>query len=117
MNNLIPVAGTHAPEPRRDRSFERLHQRTRMGVARVEQQTVIDVAQVQRQVIVQSERISGVDSLTRDAMIDCALRDGLVGVLAGENPVLREDLRYFSDIAKLGSGELIIDTVRNFRHQ
>ena len=79
MNNLIPVAGTHAPEPRRDKSFERLHQRTRMGVARVEQQTVIDVAQVQRQVIVQSERISGVDSLTRDAMIDCALRDGLVG--------------------------------------
>ena len=104
-------------DDRAGRALVRVHRQTHLAIARVEQRTVVEIAEVQREVIVQGERVSGVDSLARDAMTDCALREGLVGILAGENPVLREDLRYFSDIAKLASGELIIDMVRSFRRQ
>src|SRR5581483_6450381 len=88
--------------------------RVRRDLARVGAETVVRVAQTQSTGIVQTEKVHEIDNLAREAMTGQALLARQREVLAGADPLLADELRFFSDMARLGKGEVIADTVTAF---
>lgn len=90
--------------PRRvDRSLSRLSDDTTRGVA-----------QVHATGIVATEMAWEVDNLARECMTGQALLARHREVLAGNDPLLHDELRFFSEVARVGKGELIADTISAF---
>src|SRR5579862_8350642 len=112
MNELLPVRSGHlvsrAPV---DRALARIERQGQLALARIQQTTLLRCAEVQAEAIVQGEKLHEIDRLVDDAISDQAFLYAREGHWAGEDPVLRSDLHFFSDMAKLAKGELIGDTV------
>ena len=91
--------------------FGAVDRRTGRELAQIERSTIVRSAHVQGQAIVQAEKIHEIDRLTREAMSGQAMLSRWAVTLAQGDPFIADDLRFFSDIAKLGKGEIIADTV------
>jgi len=116
MNELVPARGASRTQPGpRTRALDRIERQSQLAAARIEQQTLVRCAEVQGEGIVQGEKLHEIDRLVHDAMSGQALLYGWECHLAGEDPVLRSELRYFADTAKLAKGEVIADTVTSLR--
>lgn len=89
----------------------RLPRRTDRALAAEEHRTVVRVAGVQAEAIVQTEKLHEIDHLTREAMTGQALLCKWRDTLAAGDPFVADDLRFLSDIAKLGKGEIIVNTI------
>jgi hypothetical protein len=83
-------------------------------LARVERTTLVRMAQVQGDGMVQREKILEVDHLTREAMTGHAMLQGWARQLAGDDMILADELRFFTDTARLGKGEILADTISKF---
>jgi hypothetical protein len=91
--------------------------RTWQALDRVERQTVLRTAVVQGEAIVASEKLKELDRLTETAMVGQAMLAKWRETLAGPDPMLQDELRFFSDVARLGKGEILVDTLSAFRRQ
>ncbi|HLX87236.1 MAG TPA: hypothetical protein VKR22_02070 [Acidimicrobiales bacterium] len=98
-----------------DRALARIERQGQLALARIQQTTLLRCAEVQAEAIVQGEKLHEIDRLVDDAISDQAFLYAREGHWAGEDPVLRSDLHFFSDMAKLAKGELIGDTVTVLR--
>jgi hypothetical protein len=83
-------------------------------LAAVEHRTVVRVASVQAEGLVQTVKLHEVDSLTREAMSGQALLRRWSDTLAQGDPFMADELRFFTDMARLGKGEIIADTIDSF---
>lgn len=88
--------------------------RLRRELSRLGAETVVRVAQTQSTGIVQTEKAHEIDSLAREAMTGQALLTRHRQALAAGDPLMDDDLRFFSDLAKVGKGEVIADTVSSY---
>ncbi len=89
--------------------------RTGQALASVEHHTVVRVAEVQSEGIVTGEKLREVDRLAYVAMSGQAMLRGWANHLAADDPILTDEMRFFSDVAKLGKGEVIADAINRFR--
>ncbi len=110
MGDLVP-ATSRSLNQSASRAQARIERNTQRALAQVNQETLVRVAKVQGEAIVQGEKIHEIDRLAHDAMNGQALLYGWETHLAGDDPVLRNELHFFSDMAKLAKGEVIADTI------
>jgi hypothetical protein len=83
-------------------------------LARLERQTLVRMARVQAEGFVQTEKLHEIDHLAREAMSGQAMLQQWGSALAAGDPFISDELRFFTDIAKLGKGEVIADTISTF---
>jgi hypothetical protein len=110
-NQIVPRSATGSL----DAVGSRLPRRFARGLSEVEGATVVRAAAVQCEAIIAAEKIKQVDYLTWQAMSGHAQLAGWANHLAGEDPILHDELRFFKDTARLGKGEIIADTIDKFR--
>ena len=91
--------------------------RTGRALAAVEYRTIVRTAGVQSEGFVEAEKLREVDRLAHTAMNGQAFLRGWANHLAGEDLMAADDLRFFTDLAKLGKGEIIADAIDSFRRQ
>lgn len=112
MSDLIPT--TRLPATTSTTGRNSLDRRTTRGLARLEQQTLLRAASVQAEGYVQTEKLREIDSVTREAMTGHAMLCRWRDVLSAGDPILADELRFFSDTARLGKGEVIADLVSGY---
>jgi hypothetical protein len=108
----IPPASLNGVVERR-----RTTSRASRALASVESRTLLRAAIVQSEGLVEAENLREVDRLAHTAMNGQAFLRGWANHLAGEDPMVADELRFFTDLAKLGKGEIIADAIDSFRRR
>ena len=80
----------------------------------LERATVLKVASVQASAIVQTEKMHEVDRLARSAMAGQAMLAQWASTLAHGDPFIADELKFFTDVARIGKAEIIADTVASY---
>jgi hypothetical protein len=80
----------------------------------LERLTLVRMAGVQAEDLVRTEALHAVDRLAREAMTGHAMLRQWGNQLAGDDLILADELRFFTDAARLGKGEILADAVSNF---
>ncbi len=112
MPDLIPTKrATVNPQ---SRAAVRPSRQTSRGLARLEEQTLLRMAGVQAEGMVQTEKLRELDTLAREAMTGHAMLRQWGDTLAAGDPFLADELKFFTDTARLGKGEIIADTIGSF---
>lgn len=91
-----------------------MSRRASRALAVLEERTLIRVGGVQSEGYVQTEKVKEIDRLTREAMGGQAMLSKWGQTLAAGDPFLADELKYFTDIAKMGKGEVIADTIDTY---
>ena len=111
MSDLIPTRRAGAQTAR---GASRVARSTNRGLARLEDRTLLRIAGVQAEGMVQAEKCRELDSLTREAMTGHAMLRRWSDTLAASDPFLADELKFFTDMSRLGKGEIIADTIDSF---
>ena len=106
--DLMPMAGTSLSNPMAT------GRRTGRALANVARNTMVRMASVQGHALVQSKKIREIADLGREAMTGQAMLRQWGSALAQGDPFLADDLKFFADVVKIGMGEVIADTIRDF---
>jgi len=88
--------------------------RTSRALTAIQRNTLVRMASVQGHAMVQTEKTHEVDRLTREAMSGQAMLSQWAATLAQGDAFMADDLKFFLDIAKMGKGEIIADTISDF---
>lgn len=88
--------------------------RTARALAAVRHETNVRRTRVLAEGLVQTTKAQEIDMVTREAMCGQAFLQRYAIALAGADPFLAEDLRFFTEMAKLGKGEVIADLVSTY---
>ncbi len=91
--------------------------RTVRGLSELERSTVMRSAAVRAHTVVQSQKLTEIDRLTRDAMAGQALLGRWAATLAQGDPFMADELKFFSDLARIGKGQVIADTITDFARE
>jgi hypothetical protein len=117
MSTLVPKSSTTEVVPSVGVGLSALagtDRRTSRALSTVQRNTLVRMASVQAQAIVQNEKLHEIDRLTREAMSGQAMLSRWAATLAQGDPFLADDLKFFTDVAKMGKGEIIADTISDF---
>jgi len=117
MSNLVPNSSNPEVMPSVGVGLSTLagsDRRTSRALSTVQRNTLVRMASVQAHAIVQTEKLHEIDRLTREAMSGQAMLNRWAATLAQGDPFLADDLKFFSDVAKMGKGEIIADTISDF---
>ena len=114
MSNLTPSNRGAAAS---GRALSIPDRRTARDLAIVERQTVTRMARVRSDAIVQSEKVHEVDHLVREAMTGQAMLTRWSQTLAQGDPFVNDDLKFFTDLAKMAKGEIIAETADSFSRE
>jgi hypothetical protein len=117
MSNLVPKSSTTEVVPNVGVGLSALagtDRRTSRALSTVQRNTLVRMASVQAHAIVQNEKLHEIDRLTREAMSGQAMLSRWAATLAQGEPFLADDLKFFTDVAKMGKGEIIADTISDF---
>jgi hypothetical protein len=106
--DLTPTVGTSLT------TLAGADRQTGRALAAVQRQTLVRMASVQGHAMVQNEKLHEVDRLTREAVTGQAMLGQWAATLAQGDAFLADDLKFFSDIAKIGKGQIIADTISDF---
>lgn len=87
-----------------------LPRRAFRDVLNIQGQTAVRLARVQEESIVQTEKVHELGHVSREAMTSFAMLRRWSDTLAAGDPFLADDMRFFTDMAKLGMGEILADT-------
>jgi hypothetical protein len=108
MSNLVP---SHVNPSAPARSMDRAVSRQLSGL---ERETIISQARVHAAGVVQTAKLDEVDRLSRTAMSGQALLARWSAVLADGDAFVADDLKLFTELAKMGKAEIIADTITGF---
>lgn len=114
------MAGFLEPHPDRSSSTRstglslRDQVRVNRSLSRLEQATLLRLAAVQAEGLVQVQKLREADHLGRVAMTGHAMLVKWADSVAAGDPLLRDELKFFTDICRLGKGEVIADTIDTF---
>ena len=84
------------------------------ALTEVGERTTLRMAAAQAEGLVQAGKVQEVGRVTREAISDYRMLRRWAEVLAAD-PVDADELRFFTDVARLGMGELIADTIDTLR--
>lgn len=84
------------------------------ALAAVQRNTIVRMASVQGHAMVQAEKIHEIDRLAREAMSGQAILSQWAATLAHGDAFVADDLRFFTDLARMGKGEVIADTISDY---
>lgn len=87
------------------------------ALAAIEQRSVVRMATVQGEGFVEAEKLREIDRLAHTAMSGQAFLRGWVNHLAGDDMVMADELRFYTDLAKLGKGDIIAGAIDRFRRK
>ena len=90
------------------------NRRTNKAMTTLASQTLVRRAAVQAHAIVQTEKLHEIDNLAREAMSGQAMLGRWAATLSQGDPFVTEDLKFFSDVAKMGKAEIIADTITDY---
>lgn len=88
--------------------------RTRRLLSVLESQTLMRLAGVQAEGLVQAEKCREIDHLGRVAMTGHTMLVRWADTLAAGDPLIRDELKFFSDVCRMGKGEVIADTIDTY---
>lgn len=88
--------------------------RTDRALNSIEDSMRIRAARVQATSIVQTVKLHEIDFLAREAMSGHAMLRQWADVLSGPDPLLADELKFFTDVARMGKGEILADTISDF---
>lgn len=91
-----------------------IDRRTARTLSVIERQTLVRAAAVQAEGCVQTEKLHEIDAVTREAMTDQAMLSKWRDTLAAGDLLLADELRFFTDTARLGKGEVIADLIPSY---
>lgn len=111
MADLVPSRTSELVRASGARQLTRQGQRT---LERLEERTLVRMASVQAEGMVQGEKTREIDHLTREAMSGQAMLRKWADTLAAGDPLLHDELTFFTDMARLGKGEIIADTIDSY---
>ena len=117
MSNLVPKSSTTEVVPSVGVGLSALagtDRRTSRALSTVQRNTLVRMASVQAHAIVQNEKLHEIDRLTREAMSGQAMLSRWAATLAQGDPFLADELKFFTDVAKMGKSEIIADTISDF---
>jgi hypothetical protein len=117
MSNLVPTSGKGELTPTVGVNLATLaatDRRTSRALANVQRNTIVRMASVQGHAMVQVEKTHEIDRLTREAMGGQAMLSQWAATLAQGDAFLADDLKFFLDLAKMGKGEIIADTISDY---
>ena len=89
--------------------------RVMRALAEVEGMTLVRRASVRSEGLVARDKLREIDFLTWEAMSGHAMLVGWANHLAGEDPILADELRFFKDTSRLAKGEIIADSIDQMR--
>ena len=111
-NRSVELVPTTSRQPSQPPSMAEL--RTSRALRSIQRSAIVRTASVQSHAIVQNEKLQEVNRLAREAMSGQALLGQWRSTLAQGDPFVEDDLRFFTDIARIGKGEIIADTIADF---
>lgn len=111
---MTDIVRTTNPLAARASSGPGLPRRTSRELAALEHRTTMRIATVLSEAIVQTEKLHEIDRLSREAMGGQAMLRHWGDTLAAGDPMLADELKFFTDLARMGKGEIIADTISNF---
>ena len=117
MSNLVPNKAAPDVMPSVGTSLATLavtDRRTSRALSTVQRNTIVRMATVQAHALIQNEKLHEIDRLSREAMSGQAMLSRWAATLAQGDPFLADDLKFFADLAKMGKGEVIADTISDF---
>jgi hypothetical protein len=119
MSNIERVQGRSValPSAGTTRGERWLANRTARELAAVEHRMVVRMASIHADGFVEAEKLREIDRLTVTAMNGQAYLRGYGAHLAGDDLGAIDDMRFFTDMAKLGKGEIIATTIDVIRYQ
>lgn len=112
MPEITPYAGS--TPARRGGAVER---RTTRAVETARSNAIVRMADVRAEETVQGEKLASVDHLTNVAMTGHALVVRQREVLAAGDPLLEDELKLFTDSARIIKAQLLADFVCTIRHR
>jgi hypothetical protein len=95
-------------------SGQRISARTARTLRQVGENTLVRVATVQGEGIVQTEKVKELNRVGREAVVDTAMLRKFADTVASGDPMLADELRMLTDVARLGTAEIIADTVDTY---
>jgi len=107
MPNLVPKSVDLA----RNANPSQLSRSGQKALLQIEARTLARLADVQGESLVQGEKLHEVDHLAREAMTGQAMLRHWADTLAHGDPLLADELQFFSDLARMGKGSIIADTL------
>ena len=113
MSNLMP----RRADLIRTQNAARLSRSEERALLAVEARTLTRMAGVQGESLVQGEKLHEVDHLAREAMTGQAMLRRWADTLAHGDPMLADELQFFSDMARIGKGEIIADTLDRYSRE
>lgn len=111
MSDVVPSTGHEVRALTVSRPLDR---RSNRALSVMERDTVVRAASVHARAIVQTEKLHEIDRLAREAMAGQAMLNQWASTLAHGDPFVADELKFFTDVARLGKGEVIADTVASF---
>jgi hypothetical protein len=112
MGGLMPaIERFPLPDSPWRRDSDRQSRQTARTLAAIEHGTLVRLAKVQGEEVIQGQKLHSIDYLTREAMSGQALLGKWRDTLATGDPFVGDELRFFSDLARMGKGEVIADTI------
>ncbi len=91
-----------------------LSRRANRALDVVGERALVRAATVRAEGYIQAEKLHEIDSLTREAMTGQAMLQRWRSTLAAGDPFLDDELRMFTDVARMAKGEIIADTLDTF---
>lgn len=87
---------------------------TARALGRLDSATALRAVGAMAESTVQQVKMHEIDILARDAMTGQAMLTRWRDTLAGADPLLADELKFFSDAARIGKGEVLADTIAFF---
>lgn len=115
--DLIPASQGGELSPTVGTGIEALagnDRRTGRALAEVQRNTLEGMASVQGHAMVQVGKIHEIDRLSREATSGQAMLAQWAATLAHGDALVADDLRFFTDLARMGKGEVIAEAISDF---
>lgn len=118
-SQLVPASNRStalgvARDRRTVNSIDRLERSTLVQMVSIQSRTMVRTATVQSESIVATAKIQEMDRLAREAMSGQAMLRRWADTLAQNDPFLADELKFFTDTARLAKGEILADTMTTY---
>ena len=111
MSSVERFMAERSPAIRRG---SRLPARTERALDSIEERALLRSAGVRAASLVQAVKLHEIDFLSREAMSGQAMLRQWADTLSGTDPVVAEELSFFVQVARVGKGEVLADTIASF---
>ena len=108
------VSGVGGLDRRTARNLANLEHSTLVHLAQARASELVRSANVEVDAIVATVKVQELDRVTREALSGHAMLRRYSDVLAQNDPFLADELKFFTDMARLGKGEIIADLVTDY---